>query len=269
VPYALDSQVALGSLVKGRASSKALNSELLRSVPTMLGSDLYGGYGFWPSKLNRADGPTRDAEPDAPDAEVPWWWNDVCNSRFDRFDCWLKNLEGMVAPSTAPDLASFGDPVDIRTGRALRAMTRQRKRGACEIGGAMTPVSEGGSLAAEAVAILRSFPSQQFLFASGVCEFLEPGALDLYSGKGGVARALADGGCPWVLTFEINRSESENVLLVSNKEKSTRLVVLRAVRLVGSAMVCVRCGLVGCARSAAFRSFFGFWDVLDVLGSSK
>ena len=57
VPYALDSQVALGSLVKGRASSKALNSELLRSVPTMLGSDLYGGYGFWPSKLTEPMGP--------------------------------------------------------------------------------------------------------------------------------------------------------------------------------------------------------------------
>ena len=238
VPYALDSQVALGSLVKGRASSKALNSELLRSVPTILGSDLYGGYGFWPSKLNRADGPTRDAEPDAPDAEVPWWWDDVCNGRFDRFDSWLKEVESMVAPPVAPDLASLGDPVDIRTGRAFRAMTRQRKRGACEIGGALTPVSEESSLKAEALAILRSFPLQQFLFANGVCEFLEPGALDLYSGKGGVARALADGGCPWVLTFEINRSESENVLLASNKEKITRLVVLRAVKLVGSAMVC-------------------------------
>ena len=58
VPYALDSQVSLGCLVKGRGSSKALNAELQRSIPMVVGSDLYGGYGYVPSKLNRADGPT-------------------------------------------------------------------------------------------------------------------------------------------------------------------------------------------------------------------
>jgi len=213
VPYALDSQVALGSLVKGRASSKALNSELLRSVPTMLGSDLYGGYGFWPSELNRADGPTRDAKPDAPDSGLPWWWDGVCNNRFDRLDLWLKDLEVMVAPTSHFDRACLGDPVDMRTGHAFRASTRQRGKAACENGGAVMHSSDGSCLGAEALAILHSFPLQQFVFAAGVSNFLEPGALDLYSGKGGVARALAEGGCPWVLTFEIGRSESENVLL--------------------------------------------------------
>ncbi len=43
VCYGLDSQVALGALVMGRAASKSLNS--------LLGSDLYAAYGFFPSAL--------------------------------------------------------------------------------------------------------------------------------------------------------------------------------------------------------------------------
>ena len=50
VPVGLDSQVALGALVKGRSSSRALNAELCRSL------------GF-PSALNRDDGPTRFDRP--------------------------------------------------------------------------------------------------------------------------------------------------------------------------------------------------------------
>ena len=47
--FALDSQVALGALVKGRSSSGALNSLLRRSLPVYLGSDLYPTYGFYPT----------------------------------------------------------------------------------------------------------------------------------------------------------------------------------------------------------------------------
>ena len=78
IAFALDSQVALGSLVKGRASSKALNGELVKSIPLVIGSDLYCAYGYWPSKLNRADGPTRDDDPAPPDQPLPWWWDDLC-----------------------------------------------------------------------------------------------------------------------------------------------------------------------------------------------
>ena len=71
--YGLDSQVSLGCLIKGRSSSKSLNQELLRSLPIMVGSDLYGFYMYYPSKLNRADGPTRKAPPPPPDKEKPHW----------------------------------------------------------------------------------------------------------------------------------------------------------------------------------------------------
>ena len=67
--YGLDSQVSLGCLIKGRSSSKSLNQELLRSLPIMVGSDLYGFYLYYPSKLNRADGPTRKAPPPPPSGQ--------------------------------------------------------------------------------------------------------------------------------------------------------------------------------------------------------
>ena len=463
VPYALDSQVALGCLVKGRASSKALNFELAKSIPYVLGSDLYAGYGYWPSKLNRADGPTRDASPDAPDAPLPWWWSEVCSGRFEKFDEWLGSLEEQVAAGPSEEKMLAEVCLDLRTGRQVRLDARRSlRRSLCDrgatrqgedscllsggdprppvyedggtahgralfrpeegeqvlCGGALLlrggdrggvdvplpaggarvpllrehaphrgrapfqsdgalqpgevrgpPLCEGaarddslpggdngalrpgalraaealrapllqdalrggavpggdggglrdgalhpgevlrpplredalrgrallggdagrlrpgedrgpplredaprggglpggdaaalhpgevlphgllphggrvepprGLLCAEAVAILQSFDKKQFLFPEGASgDFLEPGALDLYSGRAGVARALVAGGCPWVLTFEIARSPAEDLLRDDTREKILRLIELRAVRCVGSSLVC-------------------------------
>ena len=238
VAYALDSQVALGSLVKGRASSKALNSELLRSLPMMLGCDLYGGYGYWPSKLNRADGPTRDADPDSPDWPKPWWWDEICSGKFDSFDEWLNRTEKTVLPTSAdklPGVAEAGNEVDLRSGGAVRACTRSR-RPVCDRGGELD--HEASSLVPAAIEILMSYPRKQFYFSKDFAGFNQPGALDLYSGRGGVAKALVKGGCPWVLSFELNRGEGENVLLESNKTNILKLIQLKACKLVGSAMVC-------------------------------
>ena len=59
----------------------------------------------------------------------------------------------------------------------------------------------------EAVQLLESLPRRQFFFAEGVCSFDAPGALDLFSGKFGVARMLVKYGAPWVLTYEWSASE--------------------------------------------------------------
>lgn len=80
--FGLDSQVLLGAPAKGRSSSKPINAELVKSIPPLLGADLYPFRGYFPSKLNRADGPTRSSPPDPPDMEEPWWWNDVCGGCF-------------------------------------------------------------------------------------------------------------------------------------------------------------------------------------------
>eukprot|EP00435_Cladocopium_sp_Y103_P036673 s3148_g9.t1 len=296
IAFALDSQVALGCLVKGRAASKALNSELMKSIPLVIGSDLYCSYGYWPSKLNRADGPTRDDDPLPPDQPLPWWWDQVCAGDLTEFDLWLKAQENAVDDVVQTD--KKGDKmmlVDLRTSRrvsyddrCLAADGPRHRSGALQRegplpaelcgGGLLHPGGEhpdplhpglplqpprlradlrqhpvhhpdegrsgqeghgtGGALCAEAVAILRSFDQRQVLFGDGVEDFLRPGALDLYSGTAGVARGLVRGGCPWVISFEITRHPSEDLLLKTNQEKILRLIELQAVRCVGSALVC-------------------------------
>ena len=53
----MDSQVALGTLIKGRSSSRALNKEL--SLGNMIAYDLYAEGVYFETSRNRADAPTR------------------------------------------------------------------------------------------------------------------------------------------------------------------------------------------------------------------
>lgn len=250
--YALDSQVALGSLVKGRASSKPLNGELMKIIPVVIGSDLYGFYGYWPSKLNRADGPTRDALPDEPDAPLPWWWDGVCNKDYTAFDGWLSALDHDLTKFTKPDESGGSIPLALKTGRAEHAeKVRRKRKGAslCEKreGSVLSlqpetaekqPGPAKSQLCQEALDILHSFSDRQVFVAPGEQKFLKPGVLDLYSGRCGVARAAIRAGAPWVITFEISRSASEDILPEENKKKILALIRLGAVRGVGSALVC-------------------------------
>ena len=57
--FGLDSQVALGSIIKGRSSSQALNKELEKSLANMIGFDSYAECIYFENFRNRADAPTR------------------------------------------------------------------------------------------------------------------------------------------------------------------------------------------------------------------
>eukprot|EP00435_Cladocopium_sp_Y103_P055970 s92_g18.t1 len=57
---ALDSHVALSSLVKGRSPSRGLQPTLRQIGATVIAGNLYPGYQFAPTRLNPADHPTRD-----------------------------------------------------------------------------------------------------------------------------------------------------------------------------------------------------------------
>ena len=79
---------------------------------------------------------------------------------------------------------------------------------------------------------------KQFFFRKGVKDFLEPGALDLFSGSFGVARQMVKLGCPWVLTFEWNRGADENLL--DEKVRSRLVFLLRGgcFKARGAAIIC-------------------------------
>ncbi|CAE7507505.1 unnamed protein product [Symbiodinium necroappetens] len=56
------------------------------------------------------------------------------------------------------------------------------------------------------------FPLRQFLLPSSAPDFGAPGCLDLFSGSGGLARALVRCGAPWVLTFDTKHGPEQDVL---------------------------------------------------------
>ena len=92
IPFALDSQVCLGSLVKGRSASVCLNAVLKRSLPYPIAGGIFWHYLYYPSCFNRADGPTRSADPKPPDMRLPeWFWgtgDDFCIG----LDEWLNSI---------------------------------------------------------------------------------------------------------------------------------------------------------------------------------
>eukprot|EP00438_Fugacium_kawagutii_P015803 Skav230691 [mRNA] locus=scaffold2202:279688:282453:- [translate_table: standard] len=85
----LDSQVALGCLIKGRSSSAALNRELSKSIPHMVAFDSQLECLYYNTKINRADDPTRGREIRPASREWPDWFQSVCVGNFDAFDQWL------------------------------------------------------------------------------------------------------------------------------------------------------------------------------------
>ena len=243
VPYGLDSQVALGALVKGRSASPQLTSLLSRSIPTVLGRDIYAGYGFFPSEVNPADAPTRSAEVPPPSTLFPDWYAGLEAGDVAGFDKWFEEEEtraGLPMPESFSDLG-YKPPLCLRPKRrapnvrepaASPADPEELTRSGAE------EVFET-ALTAEALEVLRSFPPEQIVWPKGSRKlFTSPGAVDLFTGEGGVAKELVRRGCPFVVTFEWCRSVREDLLDEKNREKVRLLIRHRAVLLLGSAVIC-------------------------------
>lgn len=86
--YGMDSQVGLGALTKGRSASPSLNLELSKSVPTMLGKDMYSDYLYYETSINPSDAPTRGKSVPSPSRSLPSWWLSFCSGDFCEFDQW-------------------------------------------------------------------------------------------------------------------------------------------------------------------------------------
>ena len=254
VPYGIDSQVCLGTVAKGRAASRALNAEMRKSVAWALGSDLYGEYMYFPSAMNRADGPTRHSTPSPPDLELPGWWDALQRGSFSDFDNWLLDRGAPDVSSEVPldDICGF-KPHDIAPARRRQKMRRIPEEAvnvtAAEDGGVEV---EDGIFSKEVTEVLRSIPARQFFFCKdGDRVIRSKGCLDLYSGKFGVARAMISQGAPWVLSFEILRSPEEDVLEEKVQQKIFALV---AGGVFGAAMLAPVCSSHSIAITPPVRS---------------
>ena len=248
--YGLDSQVSLGALVKGRSSSRCLNRLLQRSLLPMFGSDAYSGVGFLPSAINRADAPTRDRGIEPPDMSPPVWWEELAAGVFDGFDAWLETLSASLPAARDPfDFSALGyrEPLRLQSGRQEKTLRHFGKKvqqppvaEPCFSGVTRPAELAGGGLCAEAVCMLQELDRRGQVWWPKDSErvFSQPGALDLYSGRGGVAKQLLKNGAPFVVTFDWNRSAQENLLWPENRRVVLRLVELKAVAVVGSAVIC-------------------------------
>ena len=241
VPFGLDSQVCLGCVVKGRASSKALNKEMRRNLCYPISADIYGLYMYFPSAFNRADGPTRGRLPDDPDLEFPSWWEDAQEGCFEEMDWWLQQHGAGLEELPYGDLCGFNKR-DFEPNRIARRFRKEKvPNGSVEaVNDGEIPKAETkkSSLSDEALELLRSLPRSQFIFAKGVEGFDEAGSLDLFSGSYGVARQMVALGCPWVLTYEWNHSSGEDLLLPEVREKIIAMVKAGCFKTLSAAPIC-------------------------------
>lgn len=125
--YALDSQVALGCLLKGRSSSSALNEELVGSLPVMLLQDKYSEGIYFETSVNPGDDPTRGKEVRKPTKSLPWWWEELKNGCYAGFDDWMRRHD--VHPDETCGLPEFAE---LLHGKLLEEETQREESGLFE-----------------------------------------------------------------------------------------------------------------------------------------
>eukprot|EP00435_Cladocopium_sp_Y103_P050506 s1798_g15.t1 len=250
----LDSQVSLGTVAKGRAASKSLNNVMQQNMCYAIGGDVYSLPMYFNTASNRADGPTRGTVPAPPDLALPFWFGELATGDCSGFDAWLREVGAPHPDPLLPyDDICGGQELDLRSAATVKIQEKMHARNAapareaapdgvrqtCD--SAPMPESEvpvSSALSADAVALLNSFPRKQFFFKEGVFDFFEPGCLDLFSGKFGVAKQLVRCGAPWVLTFEWERSAAEDLLQPELRQKLRQMMREGCFKSMGAAPIC-------------------------------
>ena len=214
--FGIDSQVALGAVVKGRSASPALNELLSRSIAPYVGFHVLPHLVFFPTAVNPADAPTRHQPVAGPTCPAPRWWAELCTGRHATLDKVTRD-EGFVVDGdgfSQDDLFELGGspaPALHSNGFCKRSAFRAPRAAPLAPPARTLPARCGPLVPASAQEKLREFPLRQFVCGGSPLDLSRPGALDLFSGAGGVARGLVRHGCPWVLTFDACRSVSEDL----------------------------------------------------------
>ena len=215
--FGLDSQVSLGALIKGRSASPALNDLLSASLGPVLSSRIFSHVFFFPSSLNPADDPTRAQA--APTVPPPPWWDELapgttrllgsivgwrCVNRTSPANSSRSSSLSLVALSLlcSPRTGSDPDPLNLLCHpvhlpsafpclAALQALGLLRLSCANRAVGLLSlTLADATFCRRRCVISLAAFPRSQFVCAGASPDLSRPGALDLFSGKAGVARAL-------------------------------------------------------------------------------
>ena len=244
----LDSQVALGCLVKGRSASGALNSLLEASLGPYLGCGVYPHFLYFLSEFNPSDGPTRGRPPPAASGPLPSWWAELALGNTASFDEWMR-LVGAERGGFDFDhraRAASGAKNHVSQGRA--------KASESQAPGGDEPGCEkdcSSSVAASPADEPLGFPVRQFSWKGPRPNFDAPGALDLYSGTGGVGRALLCLGAPWVLSVDISRGPEQDLL---DSDVQARIEGLIDRGLVAAVCMAPPCSSFSSAVTPAVRS---------------
>ena len=205
----LDSQVALGALVKGRSSSRALNNEMRRFLGPALGADIYSLHMYYDTAYNPADDPTRDRQVRTAATTKPPWWRAVEQGSDFELGQWLRR-HGTTDDFSGVNLGELcsHDAIDLRPQRLVRndplhqEAPAVRARRSAQSSSPSSDEDCSCPFGEAALAVLRSFKKSQFVVTEGEPDFMKAGALDLFSGRGGVARQMVKLDVPWVLTLE-------------------------------------------------------------------
>lgn len=103
-----DSQVVLGSLLKGRSSSRSLNVRLKQHLPWLFGCNIYSSFQYICTGENVADDPTRDRPVRSPSVNPPAWLDKAMQGDFGDMDAFLLQYE--LDDQSVARLPHFGKP---------------------------------------------------------------------------------------------------------------------------------------------------------------
>ncbi len=265
--YGLDSQVALGCLLKGRASSPAINAELVKSLPSMLCYDTYFYGMYFSTKSNPSDDPTRGAEVREAELDLPDWWEDAAEGKFKKFDSWMEEQQldessvsglpalnelgkckvspsGILPPGQTDSICSVAPEAEVRDPENTPAGSPKYPPSKSNL---MTQKSDASTASAvqfdfpeitpEVSSLLAAFPKSQFI---GL-ECWPPkkqGYLDLFSGARGVAKDFARMSGTWSLCFDLEHDVREDLDRPELRKSLEALIRKKAFAGVGMAPVC-------------------------------
>eukprot|EP00438_Fugacium_kawagutii_P027072 Skav214863 [mRNA] locus=scaffold16:542655:545267:+ [translate_table: standard] len=284
--FGLDSQVVLGAVLKGRSSSKSLNKELCQSLPTVLVYDWYSEGVYFETASNPADDPTRSREIRSPCRKLPGWWEALSNDDFEEFDKWmaehgldpyelsglppLEELMGDTAatsdnytfaggPLSEPSVSCEAKNYGLKPENELNSANDKLPEASLphdelydgETTTQLLELSEGVREA------LGQFPKSQVVFPTGSSRVWPPksqGFLDLFSGARGVAKEFAKLTGRWVLCFDTEHREEEDLLDPKLQRTIEELVENKAFLGVGLAPVCASfsSAITPAVRTSAF-----------------